>query len=99
MLRRRIPGEAGTMRATAWLIVALCAVGALADEPKKKKNEKKPKKQQKQKDCPACPADLSDELAAATKRAEGAQCDYEPCRGAHGARFAAYPTAQQAWQL
>ena len=73
MLRRRIRGEAGTMRATAWLIVALCALGALADEPKKKKNEKKPKKQQKQKDCPACPADLSDELAAATKRAEAAE--------------------------
>ena len=49
------------------------ALGALADEPKKKKNEKKPKKQQKQKDCPACPADLSEELAAATKRAEKAE--------------------------
>jgi len=62
-----------TMRGAA-LIVALCAVGALADEPKnKKKNEKKPKKQQKQKDCPVCPADLSDELAAATKRAEAAE--------------------------
>ena len=83
-----------------WLVAAVAVVLAAADEPKnKKKNEKKPKKQQKQKDCPACPADLSDELAAATKRAEGAQCDYEPCRGAHGARFAAYPTAQQAWQL
>merc|ERR1719207_376485 len=57
-----------------WLVAALCALGALADEPKnKKKNEKKPKKQQKQKDCPACPADLSDELAAATKRAEAAE--------------------------
>ena len=62
------------MRGAFVLIVALCAVGALADEPKKKnKNEKKPKKQQKQKDCPACPADLSDELAAATKRAEAAE--------------------------
>ena len=50
MLRRRIRGEAGTMRATAWLIVALCALGALADEPKnKKKNQKKPKKEQKAK--------------------------------------------------
>ena len=74
MLRRRIPGEAGTMRATAWLIVALCAVGALADEPKnKKKNQKKPKKEPKTKDCPACPADLSDELKAAVTRAEAAE--------------------------
>ncbi|CAH0366493.1 unnamed protein product [Pelagomonas calceolata] len=67
------------MRATAWLIVALCALGALADEPKKKKNakpkkeKKDAKKEQKQKDCPACPADLSDELAAATARAEKAE--------------------------
>ena len=41
LLRRRIRGEAGTMRATAWLIVALCALGALADEPKKKKNARR----------------------------------------------------------
>ena len=74
MLRRRIRGEAGTMRATAWLIVALCALGALADEPKnKQKKQKKPKKEQKTKDCPACPADLSEELAAATARAEKAE--------------------------
>ena len=59
------------MRATAWLIVALCALGALADEPKnKKKNEKKPKKP-KAKDCPACPADLSDELAGSHEARRG----------------------------
>ena len=56
-----------------WLVAAVAAVLAAADEPKNKKKEKKPKKQQKQKDCPACPADLSDELAAATKRAEAAE--------------------------
>ena len=64
----------GTMRGAAIVIVALCAVGALADEPKKKKNAK-PKKEKKdaKKDCPACPADLSDELKAATQRAEKAE--------------------------
>jgi hypothetical protein len=73
LLRHRIRGEAGTMRATAWLIVALCALGALADEPKKKKNAKPKKEKKDAKNCPACPADLSEELAAATKRAEAAE--------------------------
>ena len=54
------------MRAAAWLMVALYAVGAHADKPKEKKQPKPKKQKEQKKNCPACPADLAGELAAAT---------------------------------